>query len=177
MKWVCFPKFYSPLANWPWLRISPQSSLCVIYCLILTAWQWLMSFTCILMQIEPNKCPLRKRLLVILFWEISYLSSPSRLCLGRLILTCGGWGRPMGRAPPSTTDENKSTKTWSAWGRKVANLSKEKGQEPFPQWAFIGFNLHRNTGKAHQSLSGSNDQTIDNIQRTTRAYSESGSVS
>ena len=57
----------------------------------------------------------------------------------------------------------------------MADLSKEKGQEPFPQWAFIGFNLHRNTGKAHQSLSGSKDQTIDN--RTLRAYSESGSVS
>ena len=79
--------------------------------------------------------------------------------------------------PRSTTDENKSTKTGSAWGGKVAHLSKEKGQEPFPQWAFIGFNLHRNTGKAHQSLSGSNDQTIDNIQRTLRAYSESRSVS
>ena len=25
---------------------------------------------------------------------------------------------------------------------KVADLSK-KGQEPFPQWAFIGFNVHR----------------------------------
>ena len=58
------------------------------------------------------------------------------------------------------------------------DLSKEKGQEPVPQWAFIEFNLHRNTGhicKAHQSLSGSNDQGIDNIQRTIRAYSESGS--
>ena len=59
----------------------------------------------------------------------------------------------------------------------MANLSKEKGQQPFPPWAFIGFNLHRNTGKAHQSLSGSEDQTIDNIHRTLRAYSESGSVS
>ena len=59
----------------------------------------------------------------------------------------------------------------------MANLSEEKGQEPVSQWAFIGFNLHRNTGKVHQSsLSGSNDQTIDNIQRTMRAYSESGSV-
>ena len=47
----------------------------------------------------------------------------------------------------------------------MADLSK--GQEPFPHWVFIGFNLHRNTGKAHQPLSGSNDQTIDNIQRTT----------
>ena len=34
--------------------------------------------------------------------------------------------------------ENKSTKT-SAWGGKVAKLSKEKSQEPVPQWTFIGF--------------------------------------
>ena len=59
----------------------------------------------------------------------------------------------------------------------MADLSKEKGQEPFPQWAFIGFSLHRNTGKAHQSLSGSKNQTIDNIQRTMGAYLESGSDS
>ena len=59
----------------------------------------------------------------------------------------------------------------------MADLSKEKDQEPFSQWAFIGFNLHRNTGKTHQSLSGSKDQIIDNIQRTLGAYSESGSVS
>ena len=48
----------------------------------------------------------------------------------------------------------------------MPDLSKEKGQEPVPQWDFIGFNLHRNTGKAHQSLSDRNDQIIDNIQRT-----------
>ena len=62
----------------------------------------------------------------------------------------------------------------------MADLSKENDQEPFPEWAFIGFNLHRNTGrihKAHQSLSGRNNQIIDNIQRTLRAYSESGSDS
>ena len=59
----------------------------------------------------------------------------------------------------------------------MADLSKEKRQEPVPQWTFIGFNLHRNTGKAHQSLSGSNDQTIENIQGTLRAYSESESDS
>ena len=62
--------------------------------------------------------------------------------------------------PLSVVDESKSTKTW---GGKVADLSKEKGQEPFLQWAFIWFNLHRHTGKAHQSLSGSKDQTIGNI--------------
>ena len=58
---------------------------------------------------------------------------------------------------PSAMDENKSTKMLSTWGGKMASLSKEKGLEPVPQWAFIGFNLHRNTGcicKA-QSLSGS----------------------
>ena len=104
--------------------------------------------------------------------------------------TCLGWGPgpqlgackrqphidislpPCPQSAPSAVDENKSTKTRSAWGGKVANLSKEKDQEPFPQWAFIGFILHRNTGKAHQSLSGSKDQTIDNIQRTLRAYKE-----
>ena len=74
------------------------------------------------------------------------------------------WGGSARRAPLAATDENKSTKTRSAWGEKVAYLSKEKNQEPFPQWAFIGFNLHRNTGKAHQSLSGSKDQTITYIE-------------
>ena len=59
----------------------------------------------------------------------------------------------------------------------MANLSKEKGQEPFPPWVCIGFILHRNSGKAHQPSSGSKGQTIDNIQRTLRAYSELGSVS
>ena len=55
MKWVCFPKFYSPSANWPWLRISPQSSLYVIYCLILTAWEWLMSLPVFLCKLNPIK--------------------------------------------------------------------------------------------------------------------------
>ena len=62
----------------------------------------------------------------------------------------------------------------------MAHLLEEMGLEPLSQWAFIGFNLHRNTGhrcKAHQSLSGRNDQIIDNIQRTMRAYLESGSDS
>ena len=59
----------------------------------------------------------------------------------------------------------------------MANLSEEKGLEPVPQWAFIGFNLPRNTGSKDQLLSGTKDQTIDNIQRTLRACSESGSVS
>ena len=58
------------------------------------------------------------------------------------------------------------------------DLSKEKGQEPVPQSSFIGFNLHRNTGcilKA-QSLSGSNDQTLDNIHTTMRLIKISGQI-
>ena len=65
-------------------------------------------------------------------------------------------------------------------GRKCVQSLKGEGPGAFPQWAFIGFNLHRNTGhihKAHQSLSGSNAQTTDNTQRTMRAYLESGSDS
>ena len=61
------------------------------------------------------------------------------------------------------------------------SLSEGEGwPHPFPGQAFIGFNLHRNTGhihKAHQSLSGRNYQIKDNIQRTMRAYFESGSDS
>ena len=60
--------------------------------------------------------------------------------------------------------------------KRLTCLSEEKGLEPVSHWAFIGFNLHRNTErKSQQSLSGSNDQGIDNIKRTIRAYSESGS--
>ena len=80
---------------------------------------------------------------------------------------------------PATTMRISLPRTCSASGGKVASLSEEKGLEPIPQWASIGFNLQRNTGicKAHQSSSGSNDQTIDNIPRTMRANFESGSYS
>ena len=57
LKWVCFPKSYSPLANWPWLRISPQSSLYVIYCLILLPdndWWALPVFLCKLHPIKAH---------------------------------------------------------------------------------------------------------------------------
>ena len=59
------------------------------------------------------------------------------------------------------------------------SVSEGEGRgHPLPRQAFIGFNLPRNTGcihKIHQSLSGRNDQTIDNTQRTMMAYLESGS--
>ena len=62
--------------------------------------------------------------------------------------------------------------------KRLAHLSEEKGFKHLFPWAFIGVSLHMNTGlirKAHQSLSGSNDQGIDDIQRTRRANSELGS--
>ena len=116
-----FSKVLYPLGNWPWLRINPQSSLFVIYCLILTAWQWLMIFTCIPVQIEPNKNPLRKRLLALVLWEVGHLSSPSRSCLGTLILIRGGRGvGPAGGAPPTW---GGSQITWMLMG----------------EWKMVGF--------------------------------------
>ena len=63
-------------------------------------------------------------------------------------------------------------------GRKDGQSLKGEGPGTCSSVGFYWVNLHRNTGhicKAHQSLSGSNDQIIDNIQRTMRAYLESGS--
>ena len=69
---------------------------------------------------------------------------------------------------------------WVLWRKRDSTATLSRGEHP--TLALTGFhwlNLHRNTGniwKAHQSLSGSNNQ-IDNIQRTLRAYFESGSDS
>ena len=104
MEWkLCSPKFYGPLTIWPWLRISPQSSLNVIYYLIISVWQWLMSFIympCIPMQIKPSKSPLRNRFQALFLWEIGHLSSPTRSCLGRLILIHGSLGGALPVEPP-----------------------------------------------------------------------------
>ena len=65
-------------------------------------------------------------------------------------------------------------------GRKGGQFPKGEGPGAYSSMGFYWVYLHRNTGricKAHQSLSGSNDQTIDNIQRTMRTYLESGSDS
>ena len=91
LKWVCFPKSYSPLAKRPWLRISPCSSLYVFIIWSLLPgndWCALPVFLC---KLNPKK-PLKKRLLALLPWEIDHLSSPRRYCLGRLILIHGGAG-------------------------------------------------------------------------------------
>ena len=51
----------------------------------------------------------------------------------------GGVSGSSTTAPHLPRMKNKSTKTWSAWGGKVADLSKEKGPEPSPLCAFIRF--------------------------------------
>ena len=98
LKSVPFPKSYSPLANWPWLRISPEFFVCYLlfdpYCLTMID-----SFTCIPVQNEPNKSPLRKRLLALLLGEISHPSSPSRSCLGKLIFIRGSLGALRAKLP------------------------------------------------------------------------------
>ena len=107
---------------------------------------------------------------IILSWRQSRNKRSRKSSLASLFLPKGRYGGTLSSRAP--LNENKSTKTWSVWGGKVANLSQEKGPQPVPQRASTGSSLHRNTGKAHQSLSGSNNQTIHNIQRTTRAHSE-----
>ena len=72
--------------------------------------------------------------------------------------------------------------TWtteSCGGKGTARPLSQEESTPPALTGFYWLNLHRNTGhiwKTHQSLSGSNNQ-IDNIQRTLRAYFESGSES
>ena len=139
------PKFYGPLTIWSWLRISRQSSLNVIYYLIISAWQWLMSFTympCIPMQIKPNKSPLRNRFLVLLFWEIGHLSSPSRSCLGRLILICSRWGALRAKLPHSEGSLPDYILTWPSMTHAKKNERRQmesrgregKGEGGRPLW-------------------------------------------
>ena len=124
MKWLCFPKFYSPLSNWPWLRINPRSSLYVIYCLILTAWQWLMSFTCIPVQIEPNKSPSRKKG----YWSFSFERSATFPPQADHVLvdlfSSAADGVSAGKAPPQRNTANLCWELslwvqWWQWGGRA----------------------------------------------------------
>ena len=73
LKWACFPKVLWPFSYLALTLNSPQSSLSVIYCLIITASQWLMSFVympCIPMQIKEIKAHWEKG-----FWPFSFKRS------------------------------------------------------------------------------------------------------
>ena len=69
-----------------------------------------MYMPCIPMQIKPNKSSFRNRLKAFLLWEISYLSSPSRSCLGRIILINGGWWSPAGGVHPHAYSHSSSNR-------------------------------------------------------------------
>ena len=60
------------------------------------------------------------------------------------------------------------------WRKGVARPLSERAPQPLPGQAFIAFLGAFLKEGLHSSLSGSKDQTIDNSQRTLRAYSESG---
>ena len=89
------------------------------------------------------------------------------------------WGGSAHRAPcPQPPQMRISLPRQDLLGEERWLISqRRRAKSLFLNGLLLGFILHRNIGKAHQSLSGSKDQTIDNKQRTLRAYSESGSVS
>ena len=86
------------------------------------------------------------------------------------------WGTPTA-GPPQLPQMRISLPRHDLLGEERWPISqRRRAKSLFLNRLFIGFILHRNTGKAHQSLSGSKDQTIDNKQRTLRAYSDQGQL-
>ena len=82
MKWVCFPKVFWSFSYLTLTHNSPQSPLNVIS-LIITAWQWLMSFPytpCIPMQIKPIKAYQGKGWGALLLRRSEVLSPCELLC-------------------------------------------------------------------------------------------------
>ena len=91
------------LSIWPWLRISPSSSLNVIYSVIITAWQWLMLLICpvFLCKLNPIKAHWERASRPFSSERLVSLFSPSRSCLGRLILIRSGQESFAGRSSPT----------------------------------------------------------------------------
>ena len=65
---------------------------------------------------------------IVKSYTIFYLS-PSILCVG---------GSSTLRAPPATTDENKSTKTWSAWEGKWLISQRRRAKSLFLSGLLLG---------------------------------------
>ena len=107
-KWVCFPKVLWPL-SYLTLTLNKPSEFFECYLLLdhycLTITDEIYVSTLYSYANKSNKSPLRNRLLALLLWEISHLSSPSRSCLGRLILIQGGQVGPEGGAPAQLTSQ------------------------------------------------------------------------
>ena len=88
---------------WPWLRISPSSSLNVIYSVIITAWQWLMLLICpvFLCKLNPRKAQGKRCSRPFSSERLASPFSPSRSCLGRFILIRGGQESSAGQSSPT----------------------------------------------------------------------------
>ena len=105
LKWVCFPKSYSPLANWSWLRISLQSCLLSIVWSSLPDNDWwaLPVFLC---KLNPIKAHWGTG-----SWPFSFERSatfppqadPVLVDLFSSVAARGGWGGgAVGRTPSQT---------------------------------------------------------------------------
>ena len=110
LKWVCFLQSYSPLANWPWLRIGPQSSLFVIYCLILTDYDWwaLPVFLC---KLNPIKAHWGKGSWPFSFQRSATFPPQADHVLVNLFssVVLGVWRRvPCGWSPPHTSSSEET---------------------------------------------------------------------
>ena len=90
---------------------------------------------------------------------------------------CQCWGAlPAEFSPPFIHHMRINLPRHDLLGEERWPISQRRRARALSSMGFYWVYLHRNTGhihKAHQSLSGSKDQTIDNIQRTRRAYFES----
>ena len=76
------------------------------------------------------------RMLLFGMSEIFLPKFSSRTFMALGFIFC--WGA-LTQPPSPPLKKNKTTKIWSAWGGEVADLSKEKGPEPFSPWDFIRF--------------------------------------
>ena len=106
VKWVCFPKFYSPLANWPWLRISPQSSLLSIIWSLLPDTDW-WALPVFLWKLNPIKAYWGKSSWTFSFEKSATFPPQVDNVLVDLFSSVVARG-PAGRAPPPTSYEKLS---------------------------------------------------------------------
>ena len=108
LKWICFPKSYSPLANW--LRISPQSSLLSIVWSLLPDNDWwaLPVFLC---KLNPIKAHRGKGSWSFSFERLATFPPQADHVLEDLFSSVVARG-PAGRTTPPPTSYEKLSKVY-----------------------------------------------------------------